>query len=1337
MKHGKHNKRIGGLLGLLVFFVSVVVQSIAQPSYVFLHLTTKDGLSNGNVSSILKDSYGFLWVGTEYGLNRYDGYGFKTYTTEANLSNSMLSNNIQGMQEDGLGNIWISTGTYTVYNRDKDNFINDVPGFLQRFEIVVDGNYRVYIDEEKDLWVLNGQQLFFYDTQKEVLKTFSLNLRLDDVVAVELSDDGKNLYSFLRPGLLWQINKQTGRQQVLDLPDDFNPQLDNKLYADYKGGLWLWSSSTDVVFYRKKPTVAWVRLQLKTEGQPKRMLRFMDDRNGHIWIGTDHNGLLIYNVASGEVINLQEDQNISSSIASNHIEYLYHDDNGIIWIGHNKNGISYYHNSLQSVVNVEQANCEDVSVILEDSGGRIWLGTDGNGLFVKDKKKGIRQLSVPKSPIVSLLEDRKGRIWIGTYLDGLYRYDNGKVDRFSTENSDLAGNNIWSLKEDRYGNLWIGTLGGAIQLLRNGEEDLNSMEIECEGMQHPMDMFYDGGDKLYIATVYGLYIVDIKTNDCSSYLGNRSGTQNFKQGLISSVYKDSRDNIWLGHAEGLSLWDVKKDTIYYIDKTNGLRDNIIRGIVEDDHQNLWVTTSNGLSVITAEQDRQGNLMITCENFTDEDGLIDNYFNNRAICKVRSGDILVGGTEGYSVVNPNKMLEKNQPPAKVIFTGLSVGIDQIAVDSLYKGRKLLERPMELTRSLTFRYTDKLIQIKYTTGDLLYPNKVRYAYRMKALQEQWQNTSENRIVFSSLAPGDYELEIKACNSDGEWSDQVTYLDIKVTPPFYLSGWAWGLYILSGISFVVYSIYRSRRKQKMKLEAQRLQLVREQETNLYEMKLRFFTNISHDLRTPLTLILTPLQTLLNGSMDAGLRKKLEMINKSAEQLLHIINTLLDFRKLDAGGEVLRSKQGDLVSFIRELCFTFQGTAAERQIEFSFDSKLKVLTTQFDPDKLRKVMLNLLSNAFKFTPDGGVVTVCISREDDDIYLSVSDSGDGILDIDKPHVFDRFFQSSRHPEKTGSGIGLHIVNEYVRLHEGSITVEDNKPQGSTFLVRLPVWNEDIQDELSDDTTGNEEQFEQEQEVEQRIAANPVLLFVDDNKDFCEFMADSLSDEYTVLVAYNGQEALDQLQENDISIVVSDVMMPVMSGTELCEKIKTNIQWSHIPVILLTARTTEEYQLEGLKLGADDYLTKPFNFNLLKLRIRKFLEWTEKCHLSFSQKMDVSPSEITITSLDEQLIEDAIKAVEEHIDDPEFSVEDLGSLVGLSRGHLYKKLMSITGKGPAEFIRTIRLKRGRQLLEKSQLHIAEIAYAVGFNSPKRFSVNFKNEFGISPSDYLRRLNNPN
>ena len=498
---------------------------------------------------------------------------------------------------------------------------------------------------------------------------------------------------------------------------------------------------------------------------------------------------------------------------------------------------------------------------------------------------------------------------------------------------------------------------------------------------------------------------------------------------------------------------------------------------------------------------------------------------------------------------------------------------------------------------------------------------------------------------------------------------------------------------------------------------------------MKLRFFTNISHDLRTPLTLILTPLQTILNGILDDGLRKKLNTVNKNAEQLLQLINALLDFRKLDVGAETLRLQTSDFVNFIRELCLPFQAYALDRDMNFTFSGENEILSMQFDPDKVQKIILNLLSNAFKYTPDGGSIKVHVYHEDDGVCISVSDSGQGISNADKEHVFERFYQASQKQDKTGSGIGLHIVSGYVHMHRGTVSVADNEPQGSVFTIKLPLQEISFSEELLLEKVPDQEPFEQ---VEgQHLPANPVLLLVDDNRDFCEFMADSLADEYSVLVAFNGQEALEQLRKNDVNIVVSDVMMPIMSGTELCSRIKTNILWSHIPVILLTARTAEEYQIEGLELGADDYLTKPFNFNLLKLRIQKFLEWTEKCHLSFSQKMDVSPGEITITPLDEQLIEKAIKVVEEHISDTEFSVEDLGAAVGLSRSHLYKKLMNITGKGPAEFIRTIRLKRGRQLLGKSQLQIAEIAYAVGFNSPKRFTINFKSEFGLSPSEYLR------
>ncbi|HKK11629.1 MAG TPA: hybrid sensor histidine kinase/response regulator transcription factor, partial [Flavobacteriaceae bacterium] len=609
-------------------------------------------------------------------------------------------------------------------------------------------------------------------------------------------------------------------------------------------------------------------------------------------------------------------------------------------------------------------------------------------------------------------------------------------------------------------------------------------------------------------------------------------------------------------------------------------------------------------------------------------------------------------------------------------------------------------------------------------------VKYAYQIEGFNSQWVPTQDNKIILSTLPSGDYKLLIKASNSDGVWSNTPTVLNMEVLPPFYFSVLAMVIYALAIFGLLAYFIYKSKKRHLLKLEEHRLEMDREKNMQINEMKLKFFTNISHDLRTPLTLIISPLQILLNNTLDANIRKKLNTVYKNANQLLSLINSLLDFRKLDVGIDTLNLKSGDFVNLIRDAHASFSVYAEERNIDLSLTSDLESLHMQFDKDKIQKVLINLLSNAFKYTSDGGVINIHISKEEDNVCVSVSDTGSGISDENKEYVFERFYQAKQKQDKIGSGLGLHISKEYINIHGGTITLTDNEPQGCIFTFKIPIRKIDEIDDLPSMEVIDEDTVDEIEGLDDKNT-RPVLLFVDDNKDLCEFIEDSLNGEYSIITAHDGQEALEQLEEHDVTIIVSDVMMPVMSGTELCKKVKTNIHWSHIPVILLTARTAEEYQLEGLELGADDYITKPFNFDLLRLRISKFIEWTERSHHAFSQKLDVSPSEITITSLDEKLIDYAIKIVEEHMGDTEFSVELLGESLGLSRGHLYKKLKVITGKGPAEFIRIIRLKRGRQLLEKSQLQISEIAYEVGFNSPKRFTKYFKEEFGILPSEYLR------
>lgn len=521
------------------------------------------------------------------------------------------------------------------------------------------------------------------------------------------------------------------------------------------------------------------------------------------------------------------------------------------------------------------------------------------------------------------------------------------------------------------------------------------------------------------------------------------------------------------------------------------------------------------------------------------------------------------------------------------------------------------------------------------------------------------------------------------------------------------------------------------------QKQEFENEQKAKINEIKLKFFTNISHDLRTPLTLIMVPLQILMGRIKDDSTKKMLNTMHQNAMHLLNLINSLLDLRKLEAGAENLHYSHNDIIHFIKATCASFEDYASSRDIKFELDCSLSELSFDFDIQKVKKIMNNLLSNAFKYTPDGGHILVSLNRNDKFVTISVADSGEGIDDKTKKHIFERFYQGEQSESKTGSGIGLHIVSEYVHMHGGEISVKDNTPQGSIFTFSIPLQNcepgtESIVDGTDDETTD-------ETELQQAYINNPEsekkvnILLVDDNKEYLDIIAGVLSDEYNVLTADNGEKALELLDKENINFIISDVMMPGIDGMELCRRIKSNICWSHIPVILLTAKGAEESRIEGLELGADDYITKPFNYQLLRLRIHKFIELFKRNHKMFNNQIDVAPSEITITSLDEKLVEKAIRIVEDNMEDSDFSVEVLSQELALSRGYLYKKLMAITGKGPAEFIRIIRLKRARQLLANSQLQIAEVAYKCGFNSPKRFAQNFRNEFGMLPSEFVKGL----
>lgn len=1296
---------------ILIFLTLPLCIAWGQPSPVFHHLPTDNGLLSNQVRSLLRDRQGFLWIGTAFGLNRYDGTRFKAYEYEPGNPNSLIERDIISLQEDANENIWVgSWSAYKVYLRDKDSFY-DAALILRELGIPVASLRFVYADRKGNLWIVSDYSLFYYQLKEHHLEEFSLQSKAK---ISGMADDETHVYILSEDNRLFRLHMAEGIWKQIPLPEESG--YINKIYQDAEGGIWLFSSQNDNVYYQKDANKPWehIILEPSQNSQSNFVHSIQMDKNGKVWIATDHKGLFVYDKENKRMEHILHDPFSQTSIKGNSIECMYYDNEDALWIGYMKNGVSCYHSRYQKFRNYQSDDYKNVNVIIEDKANNVWLGTDGHGVVYKNPFTGsiIKKVDIPGNIVVSMVQDNKGRLWIGTYLNGLICYDNGKLKQYTTSNSRLSDNSIWALCIDKNGYLWIGALWGCLQRMNPETEEFVDFDSENKHDTYVFNIICDGEKYIYAGTMSGVCRIDMQTLERIMYDGNIKGTQKFLRQHIQSVYQDKRGLLWLGHNKGVTVWDLKKDTLYYLNKDEGLVGNIVKGISEDNRNHIWIAMDSGCSVVKVTTAADGSLKFSFDNYSAIDNLSDNKLNQYAMCYLSSGAMALGKSDGYSVVNLRELNEKERRPAKAVFTGL----------------KTSNREIPITGQVELEYNDRLITAEFTAMDLITSEQVRYAYMIKGLNKDWIYTSDNKVSFSYLSPGSYQLILKACNGEGVWSENASVLHIKVLPPFWLSWYAYCLYSLFAMGFLLIQWKRLQHKNKKKLAQQQINMEREHMIRLNEMKLRFFTNISHDFRTPLTLIITPLQVMIENMKDGETVRKLKLIYRNAEQLLNLVNELLDFRKLDVGAETLHLTPNEFVSYVNNIAGSFRVYANERKITFTITSEIDQVFMLFDADKISKIIFNLLSNAFKYTPDGGQVRVAIFRNGQNIEVSIADNGCGIPDNEKKHIFERFYQTIQDGEKTGSGIGLHIVSQYIKLHKGTISVKDNTPNGSIFTFTIPLLVPDgIEEEVAEEPESND--INNHPECRSNTALK--LLLVEDNHDFIDFLYDNLKDEYTVLKAYNGKEALDILARNDIDLIVSDAMMPVMDGFELCRQIKTNINWSHIPVIILTAKTTEEDKIQGLEYGADDYITKPFNFNILKLRIKKIVEWTEKSHKTFKQVVDVNPSEITITSLDEQLVAKAIGIVEKHIDDAGFSVEALSSAVGLTRGHLYKKLLSITGKTPSEFIKIIRLKRAKQLLEESQMQVSEIAYAVGFNSPKIFARNFRMEFDISPSEYAK------
>ena len=1326
---------------------------VVAQSYQFKHLEVSDGLSNNSVNTICKDRDGFMWFGTTTGLNRYDGYTFKIYQHAENDPGSLPDNYITDIVEMPDGRFWVNTGRgYVLFDKEQDCFITDVTGFMKNLE---SGGVpeQVFVDREGNTCLsVAGEGCYRYKEGGKRLFFSYVEHSLPEHGVTQIAECSDGLLLIYNTGLLVCLDRATlaikWKSDEIKKYIPAGKTIEFSLFVDRDNCIWayslmgIWAYDCGTKSWRTDLTAIW-------SSRPDVIIHAVaQDIEGRIWVGKDYDGIDVLEKETGKVTSLVAHDDNGRSLPHNTIYDLYADRDGIMWVGTYKKGVSYYS---ESIFKFNMYEWGDITCIEQADENRLWLGTNDHGILLWNRSTGKAEPfwrdaegQLP-NPVVSMLKSKDGKLWVGTFNGGLYCMDGSRVRSYKEGvGNTLASNNVWALVEDDKGRIWIASLGGGLQCLEpvSGTFETYTSSNSALLENNVTSLCWVDNNTLFFGTAnQGVGMMDMRTREIKKIQG-QSGNVKLSNDAVNHVYKDSRGLVWIATREGLNVYDTRRHVFLDLSSVAEAKGNFIAAITEDQERNMWVSTSRKVIRVTVASDGKGSYLFDSRAYNSEDGLQNCDFNQRSIKTLHNGIIAIGGLYGVNVFAPDHIRYNKMLP-NVMFTGLSLFDEAVKVGQSYGGRVLIEKELNDVENVEFDYKQNIFSVSFASDNYNLPEKTQYMYKLEGFNNDWLTlpVGVHNVTFTNLAPGKYVLRVKAINSDGYVGIKEATLGIVVNPPFWMSWWAYLLYAVGLVIVLFLARYRMLKREREKFHLQQIENEVAKNEEINNMKFRFFTNVSHELRTPLTLIISPLEGMLKETTDELQSTRLQLMYRNAQRLLHLVNQLLDFRKGEMSTHQLSLSEGDIISYVHSVCNSFLLMADKKHIQFSFFSGIDTFSMAFDADKVGKIVMNLLSNAFKFTPEGGRVTVMIEHvagTPDILEIKIADTGIGISDVDKEHIFERFYQAGHKgvEETTGNGIGLSLVRDFVTLHEGEVKVFDNIGMGSVFVIQFPVKHVETQVQLPEETgmpAGDEEDKEMKEEAREEMERKnfPLLLIVDDNEDFRIFMRYSLELQYRVKLAVNGKEAWEMMQEELPDLVISDVMMPQMDGNELCRLIKQDKRTAHIPVILLTARQNTEAKLEGLQTGADDYVTKPFNMTILVLRIRKLIELS-RYHRVTQGMIDPAPSEIVITSLDEKLIEKAIKYVEDNMSRTELSVEELSRELGMSRVHLYKKLLQITGKTPIEFIRVIRLKRAAQLLRESQLHVSEVAFEVGFNNPKYFSRYFKDEFGVLPSVYQEK-----
>ncbi len=1332
----------------IYFLLCIIILARANTDKFF---GSNNQLSNSHVNYIYQDSKGYIWICTENGLNLFDGIKFKTFTHIANDTTSLNNNLVLSVLEDSCGKFWVGTS-------DGVQILDRETGLFQKVNLsyrnITNFNYIKCITEDSNghIWLSTNHSGIIRIDKESMNAVYYMHTNSN------ICSNKINTIYEDRFGNIW-IGSQDNGISVLNIdnhtidnyahdPKNKNSLSSNKIFSiiEEPSGKILVATidgTIDAFDYNSRT------FERDYIPSVKMVYTLYTDSKKNLWIGTDGNGLKCYNF-NDKTLTTYESELINLDMREAKVHSIFEDKQHNIWVALYQKGVLmiplkdkiFKNIGFNPFYNDKNIGNECCLTILEDHNKEIWVGTDGDGIYKLDTNRQVKthysKDEFPANVVLSIFEDSQNRIWVGTYLYGLYLY-NESTNRFIKKS--LYYNNtevlhVNTIAEDSNGNLWIGTNEHGVCKYDPATGDTefllyNVLKSKNQILSNSVNTIDIDGHYLWIGTsVAGVSRYNMVTGTFEDYTVENGKLSNNN---IFALKADQQGGVWIGTNWGLNYINPSTKKVLQYTEEDGLPNAAISGIVIDSNKHLWISTYYGLSYYNPQKNR-------FINYYTSDGLINNEFRRGAYFQSKSGEIFFGGINGLTFFYPFE----NQPNyglSNLVFTDLFIYNKPVNPTN---AKSILKKSIDYSHKIELSHEIKNFSISFSALEYNNPNNVIYQARLNGFEKNWTTLPQgsNTVTYTNLKPGKYTLHIKAHLP--KTPPLHREIDIVIVPPVWLSWWAKILYLLIFIIASYWTYINIKNRNIQKKENQKKQ----NENNIMQSQLQFFTDISHEIRTPLTLILTPIEELIKNTTDPNLKSTYKIIDQNGHRILRLVNQVMEMRKLDKGQVKLCAEQTHIDEFIHEIIVSFKHLSQEKNITFNLHVENNLPPVWIDQEKLDKVIFNVLSNAFKYTPVNGKIEMSVDTTDTSLRIRIADTGCGIPKELRETVFNRFYQvpNENNKVKMGTGIGLHLSRKLMDIHHGKIFVEDNDHPGTVFVILLPLDDSYLKKEErklahSDRNLATLVQTsitpigkttpETSNTTSGPNKRKPKLLIVEDNQEIKDYIHKVLSREYQIFEAQNGKEGLEIAIKELPDCIISDVMMPEMDGIEMCDKIKKNEQTCHIPVIMLTAKTAIEQRIEGLKVGADSYIPNPFNIEHLKIRIQKLIELRRVMKNKYEGKGNLIKEEITsLKSTDEKFLEKLETIVKNKMAETDLSVEIISQEIGLSRSQLQRKLKQLTRQNPSDYIRITRLRHAAWLLSSKNLSISEVSYATGFSSLSHFSNCFKEFYGMSPSHYM-------